>query len=239
MSDEALLRVSNLTKRYGAMIAVNDLGFEVKGGEVLGIGGPNGAGKTTLFDMISGVSQPTGGRIVFDGRDVSGLSPEVVCHLGIARTFQLNAVFDTMTVRENLICSAYFGVRSRVVPSLRFDRSARESAAEVMEMTGLAARANQVASTLPVLQRKLLMLASAIASKPKLLLLDEPVGGLNALEIEQCAAIIRKLRDLHNMTIILIEHVMSFMTMLSDRVMILHHGAKLYEGPVVGLADNP
>ena len=233
-----LLNVSGLTKRYGAMTAVGDLSFEVAKGEVLGIGGPNGAGKTTLFDVISGISRSTAGTILFQGKDVSRLAPEAICHLGIARTFQLNAVFDTMTVRENLRCSAYFGARNRIVPSLRFDRAASEQADEALEVVGLQAHAGRTASSLPILQRKLLMLASAIASRPALLLLDEPVGGLNAKEIEQCAAVFRRLRDFHGMTIILIEHVMSFMTALADRVMILHHGRKLYEGSAAGLADD-
>ena len=160
-----ILSVEGLAKRYGAMAAVSDLTFNVKPGEVLGIGGPNGAGKTTLFDIISGVSRASAGRVIFDGNDISNLSAVQICHLGIARTFQLNAVFDTMTVRENLQSSAYFGTRNRIVPSLRFDKEAKEQADEAMEVTGLQDLAGTVAGSLPILQRKLLMTASAIARR--------------------------------------------------------------------------
>jgi branched-chain amino acid transport system ATP-binding protein len=233
-----LLTVSNLTKRYGAMTAVNDLSFTANQGEVLGISGPNGAGKTTLFDLISCLTTPTSGSIRFGDIDVTKFSAVELCHFGIARTFQLNAVFETMTVRENLECSAYFGSGNRLVPGLRFDSAARERAREVAEMVGLVDRIDTIASSLPVLQRKLLMLGSALAANPRLLLLDEPVGGLNATEIEHCARIVRRLRDMHGMTIILIEHVMSFLTSLSDRIVILHHGSKLYEGSAAGLAED-
>lgn len=233
-----ILTVEGLTKRYGAMAAVSELSFGVKPGQVLGIGGPNGAGKTTLFDTICGISKPSAGQVIFDGQDISNRSASQICHLGVARTFQLNAVFDTMTVRENLQSCAYFGVRNRVLPSLRFDKEAKEQADEAMEVMGLRDLAETVASALPILQRKLLMTACAIASRPKLLLLDEPVGGLNAKEIEFCAGVFRGLRDFHGMSIVLIEHIMSFMTALSDKVMILHHGRKLYEGPAKGLAED-
>lgn len=233
-----ILTVSNVVKKYGAMTAVNDLSFSVRAGEVLGISGPNGAGKTTLFDVISGVARRTSGTIHFGGRDVTGHSAIELCHLGMARTFQLNAVFDTMTVRENLETSAYFGRRNRLLAGLRFDHASRKRAAEIAEIVGLADEAHVAAKSLTVLQRKLLMLGCALASGPKLLLLDEPVGGLNAREIDYCAEILRRLRDAHGVTIILIEHVMSFMTALSDRVLILHHGSKLYEGSAADLATN-
>jgi branched-chain amino acid transport system ATP-binding protein len=233
-----LLRVSGLVKKYGAMAAVDNVSFDVPVGRVMGIGGPNGAGKTTLFDVVTGVSPSTSGRIEFDGRDVTNLSAVDRCHLGMARTFQLNAVFDTMTVRENLLVSAYFGAKPRLFPALRYDASTHEQADEALEVCGLAPFADRAASSLPVLQRKLLMLASAVASRPRLLLLDEPVGGLNAQEIEQCAAVFRRLRDFHGMTIVVIEHVMSFMAAIADSVMILHHGAKLFHGSAEDMAKN-
>ncbi|MEQ9261387.1 MAG: ABC transporter ATP-binding protein [Roseovarius sp.] len=233
-----LLSVEKLTKAYGAMKAVNELDFTVRRGEVLGIGGPNGAGKTTLFDLLSGVTPATSGRITFDGHDITGLTAPQICHLGLSRTFQLNAVFNSMTVRDNLRTSAYFGRENRMLPGLRFDAAANASADEVMELTQLTSYAHATAGSLPVLQLKLLMIASAIVSHPKLVLLDEPVGGLNPGEIETCAAVFRQLRDFHGTTIVVIEHVMSFMTAFADRVMILHHGAKLHEGPADSLAEN-
>ena len=160
------------------------------------------------------------------------------CHLGMARTVQLNAVFDTMTTRENLETSAYFGRRNRLVSGLVFDRASRARAIEIAKTVGLADKMHVVAKSLTVLERKLLMLGCALASNPKLLLLDEPVGGLNAREIDYCAEILRRLRDSHGVTIILIEHVMTFMSALSDRVLILHHGSKLYEGTAADLVKN-
>ena len=235
----SLLEVSNLTKTYGAMRAVDDLSFTVKAGEVLGIGGPNGAGKTTLFDLLSGVTAPSAGRVVFDGIEITHLGAARICHLGLSRTFQLNAVFSSMSVRDNLRTCAYFGKQNRFLPGLGYDRASSEKADEVMELTSLTAFAGVTAEELPVLQLKLLMIGCAIVCYPKLVLLDEPVGGLNPAEIETCASVFRQLRYFHGVTIVVIEHVMSFMTAFADRVMILHHGAKLHEGPSDSLADNP
>ena len=237
-SPQHLLEVRGLTKAYGAMKATNDLSFHVDRGEVLGIGGPNGAGKTTLFDLLSGVTPPTAGQILFEGADITGLGASAICHLGISRTFQLNAVFNSQTVADNLKTCAYFGSEKRLVPGLSYDRRSEIRAAEVLELTGLTDYADVMAGALPVLQLKLLMIGCAIVSHPKLLLLDEPVGGLNPAEIETCAAVFRQLRDFHGTTIVVIEHVMSFVTALADRVMVLHHGAKLYEGSIAGMAES-
>lgn len=238
-SSPHLLEVTGLTKTYGAMRATDDLSFHVDRGEVLGIGGPNGAGKTTLFDLLSGVTAPTAGRILFDGTDITNLGASKICHLGLSRTFQLNAVFNSLSVADNLKTCAYFGRENRLIPGLGYDRQSSMKAQEVIELTSLADYADTVAGNLPVLQLKLLMIGCAIVSYPKLLLLDEPVGGLNPAEIETCASVFRQLRDFHGTTIVVIEHVMSFMTAFADRIMILHHGAKLHEGPADSLADNP
>jgi len=232
------LQVTNLTKRYGALAAVKDLTFHADQNEILGISGPNGAGKTTLFDVISGLSAPSEGSISMFGEDITGWRAEKICYQGLARTFQLNAVFDSMTVEENLLTAAYFGSRNRSFPGLRFDMPSRESCDAALEIVGLTAHRHRSASQLTVLQRKLLMLASAVATTPRILMLDEPVGGLNREEIAQCAEVIRRIRRERGVTIILIEHVMSFVTALADRVMVLHHGAKLYEGSVAGMAES-
>ncbi|MDR5655211.1 ABC transporter ATP-binding protein [Ruixingdingia sedimenti] len=232
------LEVVNLTKRYGAMAAVKDLTFHVEPNEILGISGPNGAGKTTLFDVISGLSAASAGRVTLFGQDITGARAEQVCHLGLARTFQLNAVFDSMTVEENLLTAAYFGRHGRSFPGLRFDRQSHADCDAALEITGLAPHRHRPAAQLTVLERKLLMLASAVATGPRLLMLDEPVGGLTREEIDHCAGVIRRIRAERAMTIVLIEHVMSFVTALADRVMVLHHGAKLYEGSVAGMAES-
>ncbi|PZQ16002.1 MAG: ABC transporter ATP-binding protein [Ancylobacter novellus] len=235
---QPLLAVSGLTKRYGAMAAISDLDFTVEAGTVFGITGPNGAGKTTLFDVISGVTPASAGAISFGGDSLVGLKPQDVCHRGLVRTFQLNAAFDTMTVEENALVSAYFGPANVTAAGLRFSRRAREAAADALAAVGLEDYAQVKAIALPVLQRKLLMLASAIACGPRLLMLDEPVGGLNARETEHCAAIIRTLVKERGVTIMVIEHVMRFMNAVADEVMILHHGRKLHQGPPASLAQN-
>jgi branched-chain amino acid transport system ATP-binding protein len=232
------LDISNLTKRYGAMAAVKDLSFQVRQDEILGIAGPNGAGKTTLFDVISGLSAPSEGRISLFGEDITACRADEICHLGLARTFQLNAVFDSMTVEENLLTTAYFGRHHRSFPGLRFDRQSRTDCDETLELVGLADLRRRPAAELTVLQRKLLMLAGAIATSPRVLMLDEPVGGLTHDEIGHCANVLRRVRKERGMTIVLIEHVMSFVTALADRVLVLHHGAKLYEGSVDGMTRS-
>jgi branched-chain amino acid transport system ATP-binding protein len=232
-----LLSCSPVSKHFGALAAVNDLTFDVAEGEVLGIGGPNGAGKTTLFEVISGLNPATAGAITFAGRPITRLSPERICHAGIARTFQLNAGFDSLTVRENVLIGAHFGRENRLWPGLRIDRAAGVRTDEALAAVGLADRADAVTEKIPVLDRKLLMIASALATQPKLLLMDEPVGGLNPREIDHVMGVVRGLKG-HGITVVLIEHVMRFLVQLSTRVLIMHHGEKLYEGSPDGLVRD-
>jgi branched-chain amino acid transport system ATP-binding protein len=232
-----LLACRSVSKYFGALAAVQDLSFEVAPGEVLGIGGPNGAGKTTLFEVISGFSPASAGEVEFDGRPITQLTPERICHAGIARTFQLNAGFDSLSVRDNVLIAAYFGRRNRAAPGLAVDRATRERADEALAFVGLAGSADAPTGGLPVLDRKLLMLAGALATDPKLLLMDEPVGGLNPGEIDHVMRVIGKLRQL-GVTVIVIEHVMRFLVELSSRILIMHHGEKIYEGPPAGLVRD-
>ena len=232
-----LLRCRGVSKHFGALAAVKDLSFDVAPGEVLGIGGPNGAGKTTLFDVISGLDPADGGDILFDGVSIARTPPQSLCHRGIARTFQLDAGFDTLTVAENALVSAHFGRRNRGWPGLALDREARRRAAAALEAVGLAPAAGEVVRNLPVFHRKLLMMASALATDARLLLLDEPVGGLNPAEIDRMTAIVEGVRA-DGVTIVVIEHVMRFLVRLSDRVLIMHHGEKIYEGSPRGLAGD-
>jgi branched-chain amino acid transport system ATP-binding protein len=232
-----LLACRDVSKHFGALAAVSKLSFEVASGEVLGIGGPNGAGKTTLFEVVSGMTATSAGEVLFDGRPITGLPPERICHAGIARTFQLNAAFDSLTVRENVAVAAHFGQRNRHTPGLRLERATKERVDAALDFVGLAGKGEQVARRLPVLERKLLMIASALATEPKLLLLDEPVGGLNPGEIDLVASIVERLRA-SGITILLIEHVMRFLVRLSTRVLIMHHGEKIYEGSAAGLVRD-
>ena len=199
-----LLSVRGVTKSFGALTAVNNLSFDVVPGEILGIGGPNGAGKTTLFEVISGLNPATAGSIVFDGSDITHAAPEAICHAGIARTFQLNAGFDSMSVRDTVRVAAYFGRQNRVAPGLSFGGEVEAQVDEAIAAVGLAGREHLVTGPLPVLDRKLLMLASAIATGPKLLLMDEPVGGLNAKEIDQMIAALATLAFLTTLWLLIV-----------------------------------
>jgi branched-chain amino acid transport system ATP-binding protein len=232
-----LLSCRGVSKYFGAMAAVKDLNFEISAGEVLGIGGPNGAGKTTLFDVISGLDPADAGEVLFAGGNITSAPPERICHQGLARIFQFNAAFDTLTVRQNVLIGATYGYSNRHIPPLRFDRASRERADEALDMVGLANCANHLVANLPVLDRKLLMIATALATNPKLLLMDEPVGGLNPGEIDQIMQLVRRLSE-RGMTMILIEHVMRFLVQLSTRVLIMHHGEKIYEGLPEGLSQD-
>jgi branched-chain amino acid transport system ATP-binding protein len=227
--DRALLECQAVTKKFGALVAVNRLSFELRPGEVLGIGGPNGAGKTTLFDIISGFVQPDEGSVRLDGDDLGGLRPHAVCHRGVARIFQLNAAFQSLTVRENVLAAAQFGRHTLPLTSFSFDRKSVESAEEALAFTGLASRSHEPAGRLPVIDRKRIMIAAALATNPKCLLMDEPVGGLNPKEIEEIMGLVAAIRK-RNVAIVLIEHVMRFLVTLSTRVLIMHHGERIFLG---------
>ena len=161
-----------------------------------------------------------------------------VCHLGLSRTFQLNAAYDSLTVKENVLCASYYGFKNVIFPKFRFDRATRARADDTIAFVGLEKFSDTVVGILPIMQRKLLMLAATVVRQPKLLLLDEPVGGLNHQEIDEVMKLIQRFRDEHNLTIVLIEHVMRFLVALSDRALIMHHGQKIFEGPVSDLARD-
>jgi branched-chain amino acid transport system ATP-binding protein len=236
-ADVPLLSCKGISKHFGALAAVNNLTFDVHAGEVLGIGGPNGAGKTTLFEVISGLSPATSGTVVFDGENITQATPEAVCHAGVARTFQLNSSFDTLNVRDNVRVAAYFGRQNRRYPGLRISSDVEDHAENALAAVGLQGKDHTIAGELPVLDRKLLMLAGAIATQPKLLLMDEPVGGLSPGEIDHMMEVVRRIAAT-GVTIILIEHVMRFLVQLSTRVMIMHHGERIYEGSPQGLTKD-
>jgi branched-chain amino acid transport system ATP-binding protein len=234
----AILSCRGVTKMYGALAAVQEMNLDVGAGEIVGIGGPNGAGKTTFFDIISGVTKATRGSIAFRGHDISGRAADRICVEGIARTFQLNAAFDSLTVDQNVLCSAYFGRRNVLFPALGYDRPTREHARSIIDLTGLGDVAGKKAGSLTVIGRKRLMIACALATDPAILLLDEPVGGLNPAEIDEAIELIRKVRHEMSLTIVLIEHVMRFLVELCDRVVIMHHGGKIFEGATADLTKN-
>lgn len=232
-----LLACQDVFRHYGSLAAVDGVSMTVMPGEVLGIGGPNGAGKTTFFDVITGITAPSGGRITFDGHDITEMGADRICHLGVARTFQLNAAFDHLTVEENVQVAAQFGRHARRFPGLRLSPATRAATAEALEFVGLSAKRQTRARDLPVLDRKLLMIAGAMATQPRMVFLDEPVGGLNAEEVDRIQELVRKMCA-QGITIVLIEHVMRFLLTLSTRVLIMHHGKLIFQGPPSAVAED-
>ena len=234
----SLLVCDDVVKKFGSLAAVDGMSLAVKQGEIVGIGGPNGAGKTTFFDVVTGITPATEGRIRFDGHDITDIGADRICQLGMARTFQLNAAFESLTVRENIDVAAYFGRDKRRIPGFRLGRNVREQTDEALAFVGLADKADEIVSQLPVLDRKLLMIAGAIATKPKILFLEEPVGGLNKTEIDHIMELVVRLKG-EGLTVVLIEHVMRFLLALSSRVLIMHHGKRIFEGPPNKVAEDP
>jgi len=217
-----ILQANKVTKYFGELAAVKDLSFEVERGEIFGIAGPNGAGKTTLFNVITGFYQGSG-DIIFDNINISRLRPHQVCRKGIARTFQIPELFLTLPVLENVKVGTHFGAHGV--------QNEKEHINEVINLVGLQGRGNVIAANLNLFDKKLTMLAAALATKPKLLLLDEPIGGLSPTEVRQTITLFQKINQELGLTIIVIEHLMKVLTELSHRLMILHNGEKICIGP--------
>ncbi len=226
-----ILQVQGVTKRFGGLQALTQVTFDLPEGQILGLIGPNGAGKTTLFNVIDGVYKPEEGRIIFDGHDVTGKKPYHLARLGLARTHQIVRPLNELSVRENVMVGACFG---RANANLK---NAAAIADEVMEFVGLAEKAEQLAGSLNVAQKKRLEMARAIASRPKLLLLDEVLAGLNPSEIAKMVETVKAIRD-RGITIIMIEHVMSAIMNVSDRILVLDFGKLIAEGTPEEIANN-
>jgi len=227
---EVLLRVERLSRSFGGLRAVQEVSFEVRGGEVLGIIGPNGAGKTTLFNVLNGFIPPDSGDIYFEGRRLRGLKPSAICALGIARTFQVMRPFARMKVLDNVVVGAFVAERN--------DARALEAASEALERVGLSAQANHLAGGLTTVELRLMELARAIASRPKLLLADETLAGLGAREIERLLTTLGALAAA-GLTIVIIEHTMRAMVRLADRLLVLDHGALLAGGKPETVTQDP
>ena len=233
----ALLEVRDVVKRYGGLAAVDGLTFSVEEGQTVGIAGPNGAGKTTLFDVITGMVRATSGTVLLRGTEIQSASVHRICNLGAARTFQLPSVFDTQTVLGNAMVGAHYGRPTSWWSGLRRSEPTLSRAMEELEFVGLASSAAVVAGPLPVYDKKRLMLATALATDPAVLFLDEPFGGLTPGEVDTFMAIVRATRD-RGVTIVLIEHVMRALMALSDRVLIMNHGKELFEGTPADVASH-
>jgi branched-chain amino acid transport system ATP-binding protein len=217
-----ILTLKTLRKSFGSLQVIDDLDLEVEGGEALGIIGPNGAGKSTLFNLIAGLLKPEAGTIEFDGREITRTPPQDRCVAGIGRAFQIPLPFEHLTVFENLLVAATHGQR-------KFEKQVVEPCGEILERTGLLALANRRAGALNLLDRKRLELARALASGPRLLLLDEIAGGLTDAECAELVALIRRIRS-GGITIVWIEHIVHVLVAVADRLVVLNFGKKIMEG---------
>jgi branched-chain amino acid transport system ATP-binding protein len=235
-----------VTVRFGAIVALNEVSFEVKRGEILGLIGPNGAGKTTLFNCLSRLCDCESGSVELEGRPLLAVPRHEIAEVGIGRTFQHLALFDTMSVLQNVMVGNHVRGRGGFVADalrlgflVRSERHARDQARELLERLGLTARADIPAGLLPFAVKKRVELARALACKPKLLLLDEPAGGLNHEEVDQLGEVIRTIRSSFGVTILMVEHHLNFVMRVSDRVVALDFGKVLAEGSPAEMQRHP
>jgi branched-chain amino acid transport system ATP-binding protein len=226
----SLLAVNNLTKRFEGLIANDNVSLTVEEGEIVGLIGPNGAGKTTLFNCIAGVYHPDGGTTRLNGKDVTRMSPNDICHAGIARTFQIVRVFKGLSVADNVIVGAFLRNGSTT--------RAREEADEVLRLTGLNHRRNTLGESLTIADKKRLELARALATRPKLLMLDETMAGLNATESQEAVEIVRAI-NARGVSILMVEHVMEIIMPISHRIVVLSQGRKIDEDTPQRVSRNP
>jgi branched-chain amino acid transport system ATP-binding protein len=226
---EALV-IKGLSKRFGGLRAVQDVSFSVQENETLALIGPNGAGKTTSFHLMTGFHRPDSGSVMAFGRDIVGLKPHDICALGLARTFQVAKPFGAMTVLANVMTGAF--LRDRHVAA------ARVKALEAIEFVGLAAREQTAAKDLTTIDQRRLEMARALATEPKILLLDEVMAGLNPAEIDQAVALVKKLAS-RGLTIVIVEHVMRAIMAVAKHIVVLDHGQKIAEGSPKEIVENP
>ncbi len=242
----ALLEARQIVKRFGGLTALNSLDFSIEEGMIVGLIGPNGAGKTTFFNMITGLYRPSSGRLTFTGRNIAGRRPNHIARLGISRTFQTIRLFGNMTVLDNVLVglhcrlhASWLGAILRPPWVVREERQAHQRAEALLEYVGLRQRASDLACNLPYGEQRLLEIARALATQPKLLLLDEPSAGMNPRETDDLTAFIARLRQDLGLSILLIEHHMEVVMGISDRVTVLNYGAKLAEGVPQAMQRDP
>jgi branched-chain amino acid transport system ATP-binding protein len=232
----SLLKLENVTKRFGGLVAVDKVSLEIKEGELIGIVGPNGSGKTTLFNVISGVFPPEEGTVIFEGRDITALPPYKRAPLGLGRTFQISRPFASASVRENVAIGAMFGTLAHKVS---VDNSL-EIADRYINLVGLDAYRDKAAGTLTPVEKKLMEIARALAMRPKLLLMDEAMAGMNPKDIDDMVKFIKRIREEEKIAIVsMVEHIMRAVAGLAERVMVMHQGAKLIDARTEEALSDP
>jgi ABC-type branched-subunit amino acid transport system ATPase component len=236
-SGDRILEAKGISKRFDGLAALTDIEFAIGAGTIAGLIGPNGAGKTTLFNIITGLIKPTSGELLFDGRSIGGLRPNRIAERGIARTFQSIRLFPTMTALENILVGEHCRLHGTVMAAVirppwvqREERTARQRALELLAFVGLEGKADTLANNFPYGDQRRIEIARALATRPRLLLLDEPTAGMNSRETEELAAFLGRLRRELGLTILLIEHHMEVVMGICDRVTVLDHGVKIAEG---------
>jgi branched-chain amino acid transport system ATP-binding protein len=242
----ALLEASGVTKQFGGLTAVNTLDFVLEQGRMVSIIGPNGAGKTTFFNTLTGIYRPEKGRITFDGRSLVGLRPDQITHRGIARTFQNIRLFGSLSVYENIMVGMHPHLRQSPVGALfhlsgfqKEEQDAFDRARQLMQFVGLSGVGDELAQNLPYGGQRRVEIARALGSNPRLLLLDEPTAGMNPAETGEAIALFRRIRDELGITILLIEHDMSVVMNISDRITVMDYGVKIAEGVPADIRANP
>lgn len=234
-ADNATLEVEGLSINFGGVMALKDVTFSIKPGKIVGVMGPNGAGKTTLFNLISGVYRPSSGRSRFGGVELSGLSPWRICRAGIGRTFQSGRPFVNLTAVENVQVGLYYGDGNK----RQSGQAGRTEALRILEFVGLEKQADRQVASLNLMERKIVELARVLATRPRILLLDELLAGLNPMDLQPAINVIRRVRDDMGISIIWIEHIMKVLMETCEYLLVLHNGEKLAEGPPSEIAENP
>lgn len=240
-----LLRAKQVTKCFGGLTAVDGVSFDVYEGQIKALIGPNGAGKSTLFNCLTGFDRPQAGTVTFDGVDITGRRASAVVALGLARTFQNTQLFDEMTGAENVLAGRHCRMRAGVVAgalrlprAVREDRLGREESERILRLVGLGDAADVLAGDLPNGHRRLLEIARALATEPRVALLDEPAAGLNTAETAMLARVLFRIRDL-GVTLVVVEHDMGLVMEVSDEIVVLHQGRKIAEGPPLMIQKDP